>query len=110
MYPPTDRMKTNFFANLNQKVARLQAAGADIIRLDIGSPDLPPASHIVQALTASVRLPEVHGYQSHRGTADLREAWAGMYARVHGVSLDPEGILPLLGSKEGCFSPLSGAS
>lgn len=100
---PTDRLKTNFFADLNQRVARLQAGGANIIRLDIGSPDLPPAPHIIQALTAAAQLPGVHGYQSHRGTATLREAWAGLYARLHGVNLDSEDILPLLGSKEGVF-------
>jgi LL-diaminopimelate aminotransferase len=100
---PTDRLKTNFFADLNQQVARLQTAGADIIRLDIGSPDLPPAPHIIQALTAAAERPDVHGYQPHRGTPALREAWAGMYARLHGVNLDPDWVLPLIGSKEGVF-------
>jgi LL-diaminopimelate aminotransferase len=100
---PTDRLKTNFFADLNQRVARLQAANLDIIRLDIGSSDLSPAEHIIQALNTASRLPGVHGYQSHRGTAALREAWAGMYARAHGVNIDPEEVLPLLGSKEGVF-------
>ncbi len=103
MIYPTDRLKTNYFTGLNQRVNRLQAAGADVIRLDIGSPDLPPAPHIIQALTAAARLADVHGYQSQRGTATLREAWAGMYNRIHGVNLDPEGVLPLLGSKEGIF-------
>jgi len=100
---PTDRLKTNFFADLNQRVTRLQSGGADVIRLDIGSPDLPPAPHIIQVLTAAAQQPGVHGYQSHRGTAALREAWAGMYARLHGVDLDPGFVLPLLGSKEGVF-------
>jgi LL-diaminopimelate aminotransferase len=100
---PTDRLKTNFFADLNQRVAHLQAGGADIIRLDIGSPDLPPAPHIIQALTSAAERSDVHGYQSHRGTPALREAWAGMYARLHGVNLDPEWVLPLMGSKEGVF-------
>jgi LL-diaminopimelate aminotransferase len=100
---PTDRLSTNFFAVLNTNVARLQAAGEDIIRLDIGSPDLPPAPHIIEALAATASRPDSHGYQSHRGTTSLREAWAGMYARLHGVSIDPEGIVPLLGSKEGVF-------
>lgn len=100
---PTDRLNTNFFSDLNRRVSQLENAGNDIIHLDIGSPDMPPAPHIVQALSMSARLPEVHGYQSHRGTATLREAWAEMYARVHHVNLDPGEILPLLGSKEGIF-------
>ena len=100
---PANRLQSNFFTTLNSRVTQLQGRGVDIIRLDIGSPDLPPASHIVQALSESAGKSHVHGYQSHRGTPELRQAWAAMYARVHGVSLDPDDILPLLGSKEGVF-------
>jgi LL-diaminopimelate aminotransferase len=99
----TNRLKPNFFAVLNTTVAKLKVAGEDIIRLDIGSPDMPPAPHIIEALAESARGPDSHGYQPHRGTASLREAWAGMYSRLHGVDLDPDGIVPLLGSKEGVF-------
>jgi len=100
---PTERLTSNFFAVLNTNVTRLQGAGKDIIRLDIGSPDLPPAPHIIEALATTAQQPDSHGYQSHRGTAALREAWAGMYLRLHGVDLDPDGVVPLLGSKEGIF-------
>jgi LL-diaminopimelate aminotransferase len=103
MTNPTEKLTDNFFATLNNRVMEVQARGADVIRLDIGSPDLPPAPHIVEALTKSANQPTAHGYQSHRGTAALREAWAEMYQRVHGVTLDPDGVLPLLGSKEGVF-------
>jgi len=100
---PTTRLTDNFFATLNTSVAALQVRNADVIRLDIGSPDLPPASHIVDALSQSAGKPDAHGYQSHRGLPLLREAWAEMYRRVHGVQIHPDGILPLLGSKEGVF-------
>lgn len=100
---PTAKLTDNFFATLNASVVDFQATGADVIRLDIGSPDLPPAPHIVKALSQSAEQPDIHGYQSHRGPRALREAWAGMYQRVHGVAIDPNGIVPLLGSKEGVF-------
>ncbi|MBS1248503.1 MAG: LL-diaminopimelate aminotransferase [Chloroflexi bacterium] len=101
---PIDKLTPNFFATLNDKIFALESAGAEVIRLDIGSPDLPPAPHIVKALTRAASQPGKHGYQSHRGTAALREGWGEMYQSVHGVSLDPETeILPLLGSKEGVF-------
>jgi LL-diaminopimelate aminotransferase len=94
----------HFFAGLNIRVAALQAQGCDVIRLDEGSPDLPPAPHIIEALSRTAEQPDTHGYQPHRGFAELRQAWAGMYQRLYGVSLDPESeILPLLGSKEGIF-------
>ena len=100
---PTTRLADNFFATLNARVVQFQSTNTDVIRLDIGSPDLPPAPHIMEALSQSAGKPDAHGYQSHRGPASLREAWAEMYQRVHGVQIDPDGVLPLLGSKEGVF-------
>ncbi|MFC1996885.1 aminotransferase class I/II-fold pyridoxal phosphate-dependent enzyme [Chloroflexota bacterium] len=100
---PIDQLTTNFFATLNAKVVAIQATNADVIRLDIGSPDLPPAPYIIETLSQSARRADAHGYQSHRGSAALREAWAEMYRRVHGVLIDPESVLPLMGSKEGVF-------
>jgi LL-diaminopimelate aminotransferase len=100
---PIDKLTTNFFAVLNSQIASLQAAGVDVIRLDIGSPDLPPAIHIIEALTESAEKPNVHGYQSHRGTTALRDAWAKMYHLAYGVNIQSDQVLPLLGSKEGVF-------
>ena len=90
-----------FFATLGEKIAALQGRGFDVIRLDIGSPDMPPAPHILEALSRAAGRAEAHGYQSHNGTAELRRAWAEMYARLYGVTLDPQReVLALLGSKE----------
>jgi LL-diaminopimelate aminotransferase len=92
----------HFFSELNQKLARLNAAGVDVIRLDAGSPDLPPAPHILEALKRSASDPAVHGYQPYNGTATLRTAWAEAYRRSFQVALEAETeVLPLMGSKEG---------
>jgi len=97
-------LDTHFFSEVETRIAQLKAAGQDIIRLDIGSPDLPPAAHILEALSRAAASPEAHGYQSSRGTHSLRMAWAEMYQRAYGVLLDPEReVLPLMGSKEGIF-------
>lgn len=107
MKPPASRLEqlsTHFFATLNLRLAEMQAAGKDIIRLDEGSPDMPPPQEIVDALIESASKPDRHSYQPHRGTLALREAWAEMYAKEYQVKLDPENeVLPLLGSKEGIF-------
>ncbi len=103
MTTPAARLSPNYFATLGNRVAELRAAGHDVIRLDVGSPDMPPAPHIVEALTHSARDSAHHGYQPHRGTPELRQAWARLYQNRHGVQLDPEELLPLLGSKEGVF-------
>jgi LL-diaminopimelate aminotransferase len=98
------QLAPQFFAALQNKIATLQASGCDVIRLDVGSPDMPPAPHITEALIHSASQPETHGYVSHRGPVFLREAWAELYRRQFGVDLDIEAeIVPLLGSKEGIF-------
>ena len=100
---PVDRLKDNFFAVLNIKISERMASGADIIRMDIGSPDLPPADHIIEAVSQTATRVDSHGYQSHRGTGDLRRAWISMFQDQYGVELDDEMVLPLIGSKEGVF-------
>jgi LL-diaminopimelate aminotransferase len=100
-------LPANFFASLERRIADLQTAGEQVIRLDIGSPDMPPPTHIIQALAQSAAQPGSHGYQTHLGPRSLRQAWAEMYARQFAVTLDPEReVLPLLGSKEGIFNLL----
>jgi LL-diaminopimelate aminotransferase len=107
MTPPAQRMQlltTTFFAALGPKIEAMQAAGKDVIRLDEGSPDLPPPAPIIAALASSAAAATTHSYQPHRGPKTLRSAWASMYRRVYGVSLDADNeIVPLLGSKEGIF-------
>jgi len=105
MIDPSDRLTKfdgHFFVELNQRLAHLSAAGADVIRLDSGTPDLPPAAHILETLKQSASDPAAHGYQPYQGTPALRQAWATAYQRSFGVSLDADSeVLPLLGSKEG---------
>ncbi|GAC1592835.1 MAG: aminotransferase class I/II-fold pyridoxal phosphate-dependent enzyme [Hymenobacter sp.] len=91
-----------YFSRKLRELAALNAAGANIINLGIGSPDLPPHPSVTAALAATAALPTAHGYQGYQGTPALRGAMAAFYQRHYGVALDPATeILPLLGSKEG---------
>jgi LL-diaminopimelate aminotransferase len=90
------------FAELERKVSARRAAGADVISLGIGDPDMPTPPHIVDALVAGVHDAATHQYPSNRGDLGFREAVAGYYGRRFGVDLDVETeIVPLLGAKEG---------
>ncbi len=98
-------LKPYFFANLGAKIADLTESGVDIVRLDIGSPDMPPAAFIIDALVERVRQPGVHGYTSFGGTPAYRQAIAAYYSRRFGVELDPKkNVVGLIGSKEGIFT------
>lgn len=105
---PADRIasfKPYFFAALNQKLAALRAQNVDIIRIDMGSPDLPPKDFIIDTLVDAARRPANHGYTPNGGTPAFRQAIAAYYKRRFNVELDPmRETLTLLGSKEGLFN------
>jgi LL-diaminopimelate aminotransferase len=91
-----------YFSRKLRELAALNAAGANIISLGIGSPDLPPHPSVVAALAATAVQPGAHGYQSYQGTPALRQAMADFYQAHYGVALNPASeVLPLAGSKEG---------
>lgn len=90
------------FALWAAEVARARQQGLDVIRLDIGNPDLAPPRAVIDALCGSALEAAHHGYAGYRGLPMLREAISAYYARRFGVSLNPESeIVPLIGSKEG---------
>lgn len=90
------------FARWSRRVAEVSDLGVDVIRLDIGNPDMPPPAPVVDALCASARVKEHHGYAGYRGLPALRRAIADYYTQRFGVTLDPETqVVPLIGSKEG---------
>ena len=93
------------FARWADYVAATQARGLDVIRLDIGDPDLPPPAAVVQTLCRSAQEPDRHGYPGYRGIPAFRRAVAEYYERRFGVKLDSDHeVVPLLGSKEGLIN------
>ncbi len=97
-----DRLPPYQFALIGQRIIEMTGAGKDVIRLDIGSPDLPPPPHVIEALKASASQPGNHSYGNYRGEPAFRKAVAAYYQRRFGVELDPNReVLPLIGSKEG---------
>jgi len=107
MIEPADRMRSippYVFAALGRRIEVLREAGHDVIRMDMGSPDLPPTPDTVTALIQSAENPNHHGYAPFGGTDGYRRAVAAHYEHRFGVSLDPhEEVLGLIGSKEGLF-------
>ena len=97
-----DRVGEYYFSRKLREIDQMRAAGRRIISLGIGSPDRPPHPSVVERLHEVALRPDTHAYQSYKGAAVLRRAFATWYADRYGVQLDPESeILPLIGSKEG---------
>lgn len=98
------KIKPYFFAELEKTITQLKQSGMDVIRLDMGSPDLPPQDFIISALIRSAQQPDMHGYSQSGGSIELRNAFSRYYLDRFGVNLDPEEeIVGLIGSKEGIF-------
>jgi alanine-synthesizing transaminase len=96
------RLPPYVFEQVNRLKASARSAGADIIDLGMGNPDLPTPKAIVDKLCEVVRDPRTHRYSSSRGIPGLRRAQANYYTRRFGVKLDPDKqVVATLGSKEG---------
>lgn len=91
-----------YFSKKLREIDEMNRAGAKVINLGIGSPDLPPHPSVIEALNENAHRPDTHAYQGYKGIPALRQAMASWYQRYYSVSLDPEKeVLPLIGSKEG---------
>ncbi|ANI87942.1 aminotransferase [Arachidicoccus ginsenosidimutans] len=97
-----ENIKEYYFSKKLREVDELNKQGKDIINLGIGSPDLPPHPDVIKTLQEESAKPNVHGYQSYKGSPVFRNAIADWYKKWYNVSLDAnKEILPLMGSKEG---------
>lgn len=91
-----------YFSQKLREIEELNKRGKNIINLGIGSPDLPPHPDVIRTLQEESAKPNVHGYQSYKGSPVLRNAIAQWYQKWYNAELNPESeILPLIGSKEG---------
>jgi alanine-synthesizing transaminase len=96
------RLPPYVFEQVNRLKASARAAGADIIDLGMGNPDLPTPAHIVEKLADTARRDDTHGYSASRGINGLRRAQAAYYGRRFGVKVDPNSqVIVTIGSKEG---------
>lgn len=91
-----------YFSQKLREIDELNKKGKNIINLGIGSPDLPPHPDVIKTLQEESAKPNVHAYQSYKGSPVLRKAMSDWYKTWYGVELNPDTeILPLIGSKEG---------
>src|SRR5271165_2355274 len=96
------RLPPYVFEQVNRAKAAARNAGADIIDLGMGNPDLSAPPHVLEKLRETLGKPRTDRYSSSRGIPGLRRAQAAYYERRFGVKLNPETqIVTTLGSKEG---------
>lgn len=96
------RLPPYVFEEVNRAKAKARNAGADIIDLGMGNPDLPAPQHVIDKVKETLGKPRTDRYSASRGIAGLRRAQAAYYERRFGVKLNPDTqVIATLGSKEG---------
>ena len=94
-------ISSGIFSEMEARKKKVEARGIHVINLGVGSPDLPPAPHIMQALSRAVLEPQNYTYPLV-GQARLHQAVAKWYSRRFAVELDPaREVLVLMGSQDG---------
>jgi LL-diaminopimelate aminotransferase len=95
-----DGLTSAIFSQLDYKKKELIHCGREVINFSIGTPDTPPAPHIVEALQKAASLSENYKY-AISDLPDLIEAVIEWYGRRYGVSLQRDEIVAMSGSQEG---------
>ena len=96
------RLPPYVFAELDRLKAAARSRGATLVDLGIGSPDLPIAPAIIDALASAARDPSSHGYPPFRGVPRYFESIAEFMQSRFDVEVDPmRDALALSGAKEG---------
>jgi len=94
-------LESGIFNEMEKCKRQVEARGITVINLGVGTPDRPPAPHVIEALHRAVDKHENYRYPLV-GRPELYRSMAGWYRRRFGVVLDPDSeILVLPGSQDG---------
>lgn len=96
------RLPPYVFETVNRAKAVARNAGADIVDLGMGNPDMPAPAHVIEKMKETLGKSRTDRYSSSKGIPGLRRAQAAYYERRFGVKLNPDTqVVATLGSKEG---------
>lgn len=95
------RFNTGIFSVMAELKKKEIAQGKKVYDLSVGTPNIPPAQHIIDALCKSARDPKNYIYALN-DTEELQNAAQRWYRRRYGVEIDPKTeVTSLLGSQDG---------
>ena len=79
------------------RAKELEAAGRDIVRMDVGDPDFPTPDVVTLAAEAAMEAGDT-GYTQSQGLPDLRDAVAARFGSKYGVTVDSGDIVVTQGT------------
>ena len=83
----------------------LEAKGRSVVHLEIGEPDFPTPSHIVEAAKQALDQGWTH-YGPTQGLPELRETIASYVSRTRGITVGPQHVSVVPGGKPIIFFPM----
>ena len=91
------------------KARQMAAAGADLVEMTIGEPDVPTPPELIEAAAQAMHAGRT-GYSDGRGEAHLRAALADSYSTSRGRKFGPENILCFPGTQTALYAVLQGVA
>lgn len=96
-----ERFNTGIFSVMAELKRKEIAEGKKVVDLSVGTPNIPPAQHIIDALVKSAQDRKNYVYALN-DTEELQNAVQQWYKRRYGVEIDPAAeMTSLLGSQDG---------
>lgn len=95
-----NQFQPGVFAMLDEKKEELLSQGRKVYNISVGTPDFPPAPHVMEAMQEACKDPENYKY-SLRDIPELLEAVQYRYQKRYGVDLETDEIMSIYGSQEG---------
>lgn len=93
------------FAEVDNEVAKLKAAGITPIDFGVGDPKEPTPKIVRNAVKSAVDKRKSSGYPSYNGSEEFRHVVAGWNKRRFGINLDYQNeIASSIGAKEAVFN------
>lgn len=96
------RLETESAFKILARARELERSGREVVHLEIGQPDFPTPSHVVEAAARALREGKT-GYGPSPGIPELRTAIAEDAGRRRGVSFDPAQVIVTPGAKPVIF-------
>ena len=94
-----NNFKPGIFGALNEKKEELLRAGRKVYNLSVGTPDFPPAPHVVKAMQEACGKAENYKY-SLADLPELLEAVKYRYEKRFGVHIGTDEVMSVYGSQE----------
>ena len=97
MNSAVDKMTPFLVMDVLEKAQQMEAAGADVVHLEVGEPDFDLDPLVVEAIHRAYDEKRTH-YTDSFGDSELREAVCRLYKREYGVDVTPDRVLVTSGS------------